>query len=143
MSCTAMKKQAYHCINKYVKAETESQAFLETAVTRLTQPDVKENPIVFIRHTLAAIVKNFDAPLDTTFTPPAPPLTVLQQRCLTMIRAMDKKNQELEQSFQPGFDKQVYADHLMEETCAVMFKKGCTFTVRMTNDPFQTRSTFL
>jgi hypothetical protein len=83
--------------------------------------------ILLNRKLLAAIIQNSDALLDLSMTPPAPPLTVAQQRCVALLRAVDLKNKELK--VEADYDPNMYCNYFLSEVSHLMFQPMSKLTV--------------
>ena len=68
-----------------------------------------------------------DALLDLSMTPPAPPLTIVQQRIVALIKAVDEKNKELK--VEGDYDPNLYCNYFLSEVSHMMFQPQSKLTV--------------
>lgn len=77
------------------------------------------------RQLIALVLKDCDAALDLSMTPPAPPLVPTQQRCIVLLKAVDEKYAEMKPENGPHF----FSDAFLSELSSVMFQPKSTLTV--------------
>ncbi len=65
-------------------------------------------------------------------TPPAPPMTVVHQRCVLLLKHLDEENQKLE--LEPDANKHKYSDYFLSEISAIMFQQHSQLKVRNIED---------
>ena len=76
---------------------------------------------------MSSIINSSDSLLDLSMTPPAPPLTVAQQRCVALLKAVDLKNKELK--VEADYDPNLYCNYFLNEICHLMFQPLSKLTV--------------
>jgi len=108
-------------INKFMKANPLTSELLKTTVDDVMMSSCIKNPSVFIRHLIACVIKTADDLVDLSFTPPAPPMTVSQQRCLLLLRAIDTRHKELEQAVNPEYNLNLFTGFFLDELSHILF----------------------
>lgn len=73
------------------------------------------------------VTQSWEAPMDLSMTPPAPPLSLVHQRCVLLLKILDEKNQKLE--LEPDVNQHKFSDYFLSEISAVMFQQGSELTV--------------
>lgn len=81
--------------------------------------------------------------MDLSMTPPAPPMTVVHQRCVLLLKHLDEENEKLE--LEPDANKHKYSDFFLSEVSAIMFQQNSQLKVKIIQDCYMrilTRSDF-
>ena len=79
------------------------------------------------------IIRGWNDVIDSSNTPPAPPMAVVHQRCVIVLHKLDESNSKIQ--IEPNVIQNLFSDLFLSESSAIMFQKDSNLTVCMTS-PF-------
>lgn len=65
--------------------------------------------------------------MDLSMTPPAPPLAVVHQRCVMLLKRLDEKY--LMTVLEPVGNEHLFSDYFLSDVSSIVFQPGSTLTV--------------
>lgn len=65
--------------------------------------------------------------MDLSMTPPAPPLAIVHQRCVILLKSLDEKY--LTTAVEPIGSEHLFSDYFLSEVSSVIFQPGSSLTV--------------
>ncbi len=79
------------------------------------------------RNLITTVIHGWDDLIDTTNTPPAPPMAGVHQRCVIVLQKLDEANAK--KQVEPSVNPNMISDLFLSESSATMFKTEQTLTV--------------
>nr|CAH0099848.1 unnamed protein product [Daphnia galeata] len=122
-----LKKEINSVVFKFFKDPEVIIELLDSLVERVMRSDSLNHLYIFIRILVNMIIRGWNDAIDSSHTPPAPPMAVVHQRCVIVLLKLDESNSKIQ--IEPNVIQNLFSDLFLSESSAIMFQKDSSLTL--------------